>query len=195
MENKVRFTIKNCHVAPIKVPAAGEAASGAVEYDAPIPVPGTVSLDLGANGELTKFYADGITYWQGESNNGYEGDWETANFPEKLEPILWGIELNDKDKVLIENANKTGKAFALLFEIVGDVTARKYCLYNCTSKRPNVGGKTSGENKEPQTVASTISAIPLPNGNIKASTSAETPADVVANWYKQVYQPSAEPAA
>lgn len=148
-ENKVRFTIKNCHVAPMKTPAEG-AAGSAVEYDTPIPVPGTVNLDLGPVGELTKFYADGIVYWQGETNNGYEGDWETAGFPETIETILWGNEITEQDKVLIERSNALGKAFALLFEIDGDVTARKYCLYNCTAKRPNVGGATSSEKRSPR---------------------------------------------
>lgn len=189
-KNKVRLTIKNAHVATLSV---GE--DGAITYATPIPVPGTVNLDLAAVGELTKFYADGIVYWQGETNNGYEGDWESAGFPEELETEIWPNTKVTTDNVLIENANKTGKSFALLFEIVGDVSARKYCLYNCTAKRTNVGGATSGENKEPQTVSATISAIPLSNGDVKAVTCADTPETVINNWYKKVYQPTASPAA
>ena len=179
-KNKVRLTIKNAHVATLSV---GE--DGAITYATPVPVPGTVNLDLAAVGELTKFYADGIVYWQGETNNGY---------PESLETEIWPNTKVTTDNVLIENANKTGKSFALLFEIVGDVSARKYCLYNCTAKRTNVGGATSGENKEPQTVSATISAIPMANGDVKAVTCADTPETVINNWYKQVYQPSAPDA-
>lgn len=189
-KNKVRLTIKNAHVAPLTV---GE--DGAITYVTPLPVPGTVNLDLAAVGELTKFYADGIVYWQGETNNGYEGDWESAGFPESLETEIWPNKKVQTDNVHIENANLTGKSFALLFEIVGDVSARKYCLYNCTAKRTNVGGATSGENKEPQTVSATISAIPLPNGDVKAVTCADTTEDVISNWYKKVYQPTASPSA
>ncbi len=188
--NKVRLTIKNAHIAPITGYAGTVPA-----YETPIPVPGTVNLDLAPVGELTKFYADGVVYWQGEANNGYEGDWEIALFPEELLEKIWKNEKVTTDNVYIENATVTTAAFALLFEIVGDTSARKYCLYNCTATRPNTGAGTSTENLEPQTQSSTISAVPLPDGNVRAVTAADTTEEVLQNWYKKVYLPTAGAAA
>lgn len=57
-------------------------------YDAPIKIPGAVSLSLEQQGELTPFYADGIKYYVASSNGGYEGDLEMAiirtNFAKKF---------------------------------------------------------------------------------------------------------------
>ena len=57
-------------------------------YDAPIKMPGAVSLSLEQQGELSPFYADGIKYYVAASNGGYQGDLEMAlitdEFREKI---------------------------------------------------------------------------------------------------------------
>lgn len=181
-ENKVQFNLKNVHYAVITED------SPAPTWDTPVPVPGAVSLALEQQGELTKFYADGIVYWQSSSNNGYEGDLEMARFPDQMRQDIWGEELVATDNVLIENATVQPKAFALLFQIDGDQTNNLYCLYNCTATRPGVGGSTTNETKEPQTETCTISAVPLANGNIKACTTSTTTEEVRNNWFTKVYE-------
>ena len=57
-ENKVKYNLKNAHYAVITV---GE--DGAVKYGTPVPMPGSVSLSLDANGEPENFYADGGVYY------------------------------------------------------------------------------------------------------------------------------------
>ena len=57
MKDKVKFNIKNVYIAPMK--ADGETT----EWDAPIKVPGAVSLVLDPQGDVKPFYADGITYY------------------------------------------------------------------------------------------------------------------------------------
>lgn len=179
-ENKVQFNLKNVHYAVLT-------AEDPAAWDTPVHVPGAVNLSLEQQGELTKFYADGIVYWQSSSNNGYEGDLEMALFPDKMRQDIWGEELVDTDNVLIENATVQPKAFALLFQIDGDQSNNLYCLYNCMATRPSVAGATTTETKEPQTQTCTISAAPLPNGEVKAATTATTPEGVKNNWFKSVY--------
>lgn len=180
-ENKVQFNLKNVHYAPFT--ATGDKPT----WGTPVKVPGAVSLALEQQGEISKFYADGIVYWQAASNNGYQGDLEMARFPDKMRQDIWNETLVETDKVLIENAEKEAKPFALLFQIDGDVTNNFYCLFNCSATRPSVGGATTTETKEPQTQTCTISAAPLANGDIKAATTDATPESVKTNWFKQVY--------
>lgn len=181
-ENKVQFNLKNVHYAVQT--AAGESPT----WDTPVAVPGAVSLALEQQGEISKFYADGIVFFQAASNNGYEGDLEMARFPDKMKQEIWGEELVQNDNVLLENSNAKTKNFALLFQVDGDASNNYYCLYNCSATRPSVGGTTTTENKEPQTQTCTVSAVPLENGDIKVATTATTSESVKTNWFKKVYQ-------
>ena len=176
-ENKVQFNLKNVHVA--KMTDEG--------YDAPFHVPGAVSLALDPQGDVVKFYADGIIYFSAENNMGYSGDLEMARFPDRMLQEIWNFVLGSTSKVLTENANALNSTFALLFQIDGDQENELYALYACSGTRPNVGGKTNGESIEPQTQKSSINAVPLANGAVMARTTSETPKDVRDNWFRSVF--------
>ena len=107
---------------------------------------------------------------------------------------VWKFELNATDKVLMENVNVEQASFALLFQIDGDADNQYYCLYNCTGTRPPIASQTNEDTKKPQTQASTISAVPLENGNVMARTTAETTEEVKAQWFQKVYEPAAAAA-
>lgn len=189
MADKVQFNLKNVHYAPMTT--TGETP----EWGTPVKIPGAVSLTLDQQGELTKFYADGIVYWQSSSNNGYEGELEVALYPDSMLVDIWGYTKTDTDSVLIENATVEPKPFALLYEIDGDVNGRRYCMYNCSGTRPGIGSKTNEASKTPQTQKSTISAVPLENGDVLARTTDETTPTVKQKWFEKVYQKAALPAA
>ena len=97
--NKVKYNLKNAHYALLTI---GE--DGAVSYATPVPLPGSVSLSLDANGEPENFYADGIAYYVINNNMGYDGDLELALIPESFRTDVLREKLDAKG-VLIENSD------------------------------------------------------------------------------------------
>lgn len=187
--NKVKFNLKNAHYALLTL---GE--DGSPTYAAPVPMPGSVSISLDANGEPENFYADGVAYYVINNNMGYDGDLELAMIPESFRTDVLREELDSKG-VLIENADAELAAFALLFEFDGDQKHIRHVLYNCSASRPGIEGKTNEDSKEVQTETLTVKATPLANGVVKAKTGNTTDATVYANWYKSVYLPTTEAAS
>lgn len=183
-KNKVKYNLKNTHYALLT-----EGESGAITYEKPVAIPGSVSISLDAQGEISPFHADGIVYYKSVSNNGYEGDLEIALVPESFRTEVLG-EVLDGKKVLIENANAQPKAFALLFEFEGDQNGIRHVLYNCTSTRPSIESQTSEGTKDPVTETLTISATSLSNGQIKAKTGDTTDTATYDGWYDAVYMPT-----
>lgn len=185
-KNKVKYNLRNVHYAPITAEPEGD---GFPTYGTPVKWPGAVSLTMDQQGDITKFYADGIVFWQSAQNNGYEGDLEMAQILDQFRQDCLGEKLHETDKVFLENANAKTTPFALMFEFEGDVTDTRHVLYNCTATRPSIDGKTTEGNKKPDTEKLKVSAIPLPNGYVKARTGAETAETVRSAWYTKVYIP------
>ena len=184
--NKVKFNLKNAHYALLTL---GE--DGTATYGTPVPMPGSVSISLDANGEPEIFYADGVAYYVINNNMGYDGDLELAMIPESFRTDVLREQLDSKG-VLIENADAELAAFALLFEFDGDQKHIRHVLYNCSASRPGIEGKTNEDSKEVQTETLTVKATPLSNGVVKAKTGNTTDATVYANWYKAVYMPTTD---
>lgn len=161
MANKVKYGLKNVHYAVATIAADGSATYGEVK-----PWPGGVNLSLDAQGGTTKFRADNINYWIGQSNNGYEGDLESALIPESFKVDILG-EVIDGNGVALENVDAKTVPFALLFQFEGDEKATRHVLYNCTATRPSVSGATTDEEIEPQTETVTITtgSVYFPNFN------------------------------
>lgn len=182
--DKVKFGIKNVHIFPIE-----SMVNGVPTYGNVINAPGAVSFSMGAQGEINKFYADNIVYYQSSANNGYEGDLTLALIPEEVYEKIFG-QVPDANGVMTENAAIEAKAFAMTFEEDGDQTGTKFVLYNCTATRPTKELNTIEDNKTPVTQALTVSAVPLQNGDVMAMTTSTTPEAVKNNWHNEVYRAS-----
>ena len=83
MENKVRFNLKNVHYA-ILTETVNTLGVTTYSWATPVAVKGAVSLDLSQEGEVSPFYADGITFYRSVSNNGYSGSLEMARYPDQM---------------------------------------------------------------------------------------------------------------
>lgn len=193
MANKVKYGLKNVYYAV----ATMDAATNTATYSTPVAWPGAVSLSLDAEGNTTKFRADNIDYWVGQSNNGYTGDFESALIPDSFrKDILGDIVPEDNEGIMIEDAGAKTKYFALLFQFEGDESATRHVMYKCSATRPSVSGQTTEEEIEPQTETLEITAVSIHNAAldkdiVKARCASSD--DAYSTWFSAVYQPAATP--
>lgn len=187
MKNKVKYGLKNAHYAPLTVDE-----DGAVSFGAPVAIPGSVSLTMDAQGDTNTFYADNIAYFVSAANDGYSGNLEVALIPDSFRQDILNERLDQGSQVLVENVNSQANPFALLFEFQGDKRAIRHILYHCTCGRPSVSGQTTNNTKTPATETMNLTASPLPDGTVKAKTTADTAAAAYNSWYRSVWRPLGE---
>ena len=182
--NKVKFNLKNVHVAK-----ATRNDEGVYSYGTPRAIPGAVNLSLDAEGDNSPFYADGTVYYRSTSNNGYSGDLEMALIPDWFrEEFLQ--EILDDNGVLVESANITDQVyFALLFEFDGDQRKIRHVMYQCAVSRPTIASQTKESSITPVTETLNLTADPRDDGLVKSKTSESTNATVYNNWFHEVYVP------
>lgn len=182
-DNKVHYALTNVHIAII----SQNAETGEVEFGTPKAMPGAISVDLSAQGDVIKLRADGMDYYVVYSNNGYQGDLNIAKIFDWFRNEVLGDTISATDRVLVETSTQEPKAFAMLYEFLGDVHGRRHVLYNCAASRPNIKGENKDNLKDPDTDTLSLTASPLKNGMVKASTTAETPQSVYDNWFASVW--------
>lgn len=188
-EPKVQFNLHDVHYALLS------ADGDEVSYATPVHVPGAVSLALESQNDMKIFYADGIAFYVSQTNKGYSGDLEMAKFIDRMLTEVWGYVLDTASKVLSEYTNAKNATFALLFAIDNDVDDERYCLYACTGTRPGIASSTTGEDTDPQTQKTSITAVPLSNGLVFSRTTVNTPAEIKNNWFKSVHMDTPPAAA
>jgi phi13 family phage major tail protein len=193
MANRVKYGLKNVYYAPCTLDAVTNTAT----YTTPVAWPGAVSLSLDAEGNTTKFRADNVDYWVGQSNGGYSGDFESALIPDSFRTAILGdVVPEDNEGIMIEDAGAKTKYFALLFQFEGDESNTRHVMYKCSATRPSVSGTTTEEEIEPQTETLTLTATAIHNAaldkDIVKARCAESDT-AYATWFSSVYQPVTEP--
>ncbi len=192
MSNKVKYNLKNVHVAKLtETVVNGEPV---YTYGTPRAIPGAVSISLEAEGSTNPFYADGIVFFRSTTNNGYSGDLEIALVPDWFRTEILQEELDSRGVMIERSGNTESVKFALLFEFDGDEKCIRRVLYYCTTSRPSIASETKEDSIEPGTEKLTIAADPRADGLVKASTGDTTDAATYTGWYTAVYVPAA-PAA
>lgn len=199
-KNKIKFGLKNVHYAVVTETTDDATGKTTSTYGEVKAWPGAVSISLDPSGDPNNFYADDRIYAVLINNTGYEGDFESAIIPEDVLMSVMGEKL--VNGVLVESSNAQQNYIALMFEINGDVKARRFVLYRCMLKRPSLSSQTKEDSTEPVTDTTTITVTPRPDVNIidgkehhltKASTSPTTDAEVYNNWFQTVWVPSDTP--
>lgn len=183
-DNKVHYALTNVYIATLEM----DLETGTVTFGNPKRLLGAVSMDLSAQGDVIKLRADGMDYYVVNSNNGYQGDLNIARIPDWFRSDILGDTISATDKVLVETTTQEPKAFAMLFEFLGDVKGTRHVLYNCAASRPNIKGENKDNLKDPDTDTLSLTASPLQDGKVKASTTAETPENVYKNWFQKVWE-------
>lgn len=183
-DNKVHYALTNVYIATLEM----DLETGTVTFGNPKRLLGAVSMDLSAQGDAIKLRADGMDYYVVNSNNGYQGDLNIARIPDWFRSDILGDTISTTDKVLVETTTQEPKAFAMLFEFMGDVKGTRHVLYNCAASRPNIKGENKDNLKDPDTDTLSLTASPLQDGKVKASTTAETPDNVYKNWFQKVWE-------
>lgn len=181
--SKIKYGLHNVYYAV-------KQANTSQPYAAPVAIPGAVSINMEAQGELTKFYADNGVYWQASSNLGYEGELEMAKFPAAFLEAIFGFTKGNND-VVAEYDNVQPNEFALLFEFDGDADHTRYAFYNCIATRPPVNGETTNETVEPSTESMTISAVPGSDHIVKGFV--EQGGTAYSSWFTAVTKPTTTP--
>lgn len=181
---KVKFGLKNVHIAPITNVSEGKYTYGDI-----IKVPGAVSISLEPQGDSSDFYADNIKYFSAYANQGYEGDFELAMITDEIREKIFG-EKKDSNGAFIENANDIFKPFALGFQVEGDEKGRRFWYYNCSCSRSKNEAKTTESSKEPSTDSMTIKTMAREtDGKVRALLSeSESNKEAYDSFFEEVYE-------
>lgn len=186
----VRYGVRNVHLAWYDQETS--------TFETPIAMPGCRALSTSPEGDTQKWFADDIVYYIGRANNGYTGELELAKFDLSIMAAAMGWIMDNRD-ILFETTgnNEIQKPFALLYEVEGDVTNTRFCLYNCTLDRPEHEWSTVEDEIEPTTETCGLSIDPLMIGDIgyiKAMCElTEKSQATFDSWFKEVVMP--DPAA
>ena len=185
-ENKVKFGLKNVHIAPIiseKVDCTAE-AEDAYTYGDWFKFPGAVNFTASSKSSSSDFYADDGVYSTTYSDNGYDITFESAKLTKEFKSKI----LNDKDGRQISSAKPV--PFAIAGEISGDKENTRFLFWHCEiTKRPDFNAKTNEDSATPQTDSFTAVAGKRPDTeDIKAEATPDFA--VYETIYTKVPKPS-----
>lgn len=189
MANKVKFGLKNVHIA--KITYGTEALTGlpTITYGTPFALPGAVNLTLDPAGESADFYADNTKYFNAFSNQGYTGTLEMALLNDQFREDIMG-ETKDAKGAHFENKDDVISDFALGFEIDGDVAGRRFWFYSINAQRPSTSSQTIETTKTPVTETLNLTAnARITDGQVKVFMEKDTSNTTEYNaFFNAVYE-------
>jgi len=156
MSNKVTFGFRKVHIAffdDVNLPT----------WETPSSVPGAVRWTPSVVGESSPFYADDMTYYVVDTNNGYTAEWELANLPDVIKAKMLGWEIDDNG-MIVEVADGKPKKFAIMGEVQGDQRNRRFVYYDCQASRPAKERTTKADSTTPTTDVLSITVSPIEIG-------------------------------
>lgn len=184
--NKVQFGLSNVNLAFLTDEAAGT-------YDTPTAIPGAVKISLAPEGKSNEFYADDTKFWSADANTGYSGTLEAALLPDAVLAEMLGWD-TDANGMLVEIADGAQKPFALLFDVDGDASGKRYVYYKCIAARPNDDHNTKSDTVTPDTATLSLTITPIElDGTVVVKASVEDTVatrSVFAAWYSSVTKPN-----
>lgn len=188
--NKVKFGLKNVHYA-----IATETTSSGVTttaYGNPVAWTGAVNLEVNPSStDQSVFRADDSDYYIiSGSSQGFDGTYECAYVPEDVETDVLGM-TKDDNGVICEKESDTVKYVALLFEISGDDSGRRYLVPKVKFAKPGISAETTGtDGNQPKTVSMSFTASPRPDdGLARLHTGDTTDSTTYNGWFTEVYTP------
>ena len=123
--NKVRFGLSDVYVGTYTD------NNGTVTLGSPQAVKGAVSLNLDPETAESVFHADNVKYFVKNQANGYTGDLVMAKFPDAFKTAFMNYVAmtggGTGETKLLGN-----KPVYIMFEVQGDVQARRTIMYNVT---------------------------------------------------------------
>lgn len=143
--NKVYFGFSDLYIGTYTVNEGGVVTMGE-----PYRQKGAVGFSPEENTDKSDFYADNIPYYTTYASGTYEGDLEVAKFDDAFRTQFLGyVTLDDGGLAQIKGATKPN--IYIMFEVQGDVQARRVIFYNGTLGSISREYSTIEENAEPVT--------------------------------------------
>ena len=181
---KIRYGLSNCYYSLLTVNS-----SGVETYATPVNLPGAVALTLESAGETVDEFADNITWYHQDTNNGYTGTFECEVLGDDFRKTILG-EVEDNNGVLWEASNVDTKEFALLgqFEIGGDSTdtGKRFAFMRCVVGRPANNGSTKEATITPQHDTLNITAMPRISDHLVKATCYSSDTAAYSAWFNAV---------
>lgn len=192
--NKVKFGLKNVYYA-----LATETTTSGVTttaYGDPVAYPGAVSLEVNpTSSDASVFRADDSDYYiVSGSSQGFDGTFECALVPEAFEKDVLGATVDDNG-VVLEYSTDEIKNVALMFEIDGDNSGRRYLVPKVKFAKSGISAETTGtDGNQPKTTSLSFTAAPRPDDNLARLHTGDTTSTNVYNaWFTTVYTPVVTP--
>lgn len=163
-KNKIRYGLSNVYVGTYTDDGAGNVTLGT-----PYHQKGAVSLSLDPETAEATFWADNSKYYAQNKDNGYSGTLEAAKFDDEFKTSFMNYVPMTGGGVGEVKTKKNSTVY-IVFEVEGDIQARRTILYNVTLGQITANHNTSEETTEPGTESLPVTVIGDNNsGLVKAS--------------------------